>query len=155
MGHNKMFAAYSEYTIGSRPEAALIQHNSRCGVGVAAAVAVSGSVEPPCPPTTRPALARSHLHLTTKAAPPFLTICLVCRRYGMARAAGRLCPTKRDARGKGFQIWLNVTAFDACIHARPGRGRQEARREARRSYYLFKMKAPGSWDIIRLRLNNL
>ena len=49
MGHNKMFAAYSEYTIGSRPEAALIQHNSRCGGGVAVAVAVSGSVEPPLP----------------------------------------------------------------------------------------------------------
>ena len=31
--------------------------------------------------------------------------------------------------------------------------RQEARREARRSYYLFKMKAPSSsWDIIRLHL---
>ena len=43
MGHNKMFAAYSEYSIGFRPEAALIQHNSRCG-GVAVAVAVSGSV---------------------------------------------------------------------------------------------------------------
>ena len=48
----------------------------------------------------------------------------VCLRKGMAQAAGRLCPTKLNARGKKcFQIWLNVTAFDACIHSRSPGGR--------------------------------
>ena len=114
MGHNKMFAAYSEYSIGFRPEAALIQHNSRCG-GVAVSGSVGGDPLPadsearpgqkPSPPNYE---RRQRLHSSLSA----------CLRNGMARAAGRLCPTKRDARGKGFQIWLNVTAFDACIHAR-------------------------------------
>ena len=101
-------------------EAALIQPNSRCG-----GVAARWSVGLLCRPKTRAALARSHLHLNkcdgSASIPHYVSVCL---RKGMAQAAGRLCPTKRNARGKKcFQIWLNVTAFDACIHSRSPGGR--------------------------------
>ena len=121
MGHNKMFAAYSEYSIGFRPEAALIQHNSRCG-GVA--VAVSGEWVGRWRSPTRRQRGQTwpeaiSTYLTTKAAPPFLTICLSEEWNGASERQADCAQQSVMPEGrKGFQIWLNVTAFDACIHAR-------------------------------------
>ena len=154
MGHNKMFAAYSEYSIGFRPEAALIQHNSRCG-GVA--VAVSGEWVGRWRSPTRRQRGQTwpeaiSTYLTTKAAPPFLTICLSEEWNGASERQADCAQQSVMPEGRAFKFGStslhSMHAFMPASFAT----RQEARREARRSYYLFKMKAPISWDIIRLQL---